>query len=73
MSLKSKAKAAKQRENAKKLKLQEQQQNETRVRALKSMSSGFARSPRTVEIEQQFHASKFPGYERRSVVPTRSL
>jgi hypothetical protein len=74
MSLKSKAKAAAQREKNKKLRLQEQQQNEARVQALKNMSSGFARTPRTSKIEQQFQQSKIPVYERRSTVaPTRSL
>jgi len=73
MSLKSKAKAAAAREKNKKKALQEQQQNEARVLALKNMTSGFARTKRSAEVEQQFQQAKIPVYERRSVVPTRSV
>jgi len=73
MSLKSKAKAAAVREKNKKKALQEQQQNEARVLALKNMTSGFARTKRSAEVEQKFQQAKIPVYERRSVVPTRSV
>jgi hypothetical protein len=70
----NKEKAAKKRELDRKLRLQEQQRIEARAEALKNMSGGFARSPRTSAIEAQYEAQKIPVYSKtRSVVHSRSL
>jgi hypothetical protein len=72
--MKHKQKAAIQREKERKLKLQEQQRDEARLQGLKSMTSGFARTPRTKAIEAEFAASKIPVYSKtRTVVHSRSL
>lgn len=72
--MKNKQRAEKQREQTRRLKLQEQQRDEARVQGLKSMTSGFARTPRTKAIEAEFAASKIPVYSKtRNVVHSRSL
>jgi len=72
-SSRSKEKAARSRIKNQQLKVQEQQKQEARVQALKTMTSGFARTVRTAEIEQKYKASKLPVYARTQVVQTRSL
>jgi hypothetical protein len=72
--MKSKDKAAKQREHNRRQKLQEQQANDARVLGLKNMTSGFARTARTKEVEAAFAASKIPVYSKtRTVVHSQSL
>ena len=67
-----KAKAALARDKERARKLEEVQQVEARFQALKTMTSGFAKTSRSPKVEQEFISAKMPMYRTSGIVNTRS-
>jgi hypothetical protein len=67
-----KAKAAIARDKERARKLQEEQQVAARFQALKSMTSGFAKTTRSSKVEREFIQAKMPVYRTSGIVNNRS-
>jgi hypothetical protein len=69
----AKTNAAKKREKEKQRQAQELKAVEANCRKLQTLTSGFARTPRTPQIEAEFLRAKIPSYPKSGHTNTRSL
>ena len=69
----AKTNAALKRAKEKQRREEEQQRVEANHRKLQTLTSGFARTPRTPKIEAEFLKAKIPTYPKTGMVHTRSL